>query len=125
MAAPVVTGAAVLMIKHKVTLTPETIKARMMLTADKWTDATGNGDPCTYGAGYLNIPAALTSTAVATQYAMSPRLSQDNVGNVIVNLDAAFYGTNAIWGTGISNLNAIWGTNAIWRTNTLSSSNAL
>ena len=30
-----------------------------MLSADKWADAQGNSDPCTYGAGYLNIPAAL------------------------------------------------------------------
>jgi serine protease AprX len=125
MSAPVVSGAAVLMIQANTNLTPDTIKARMMLSADKWADATGNYDPCTYGAGYLNIPAAINCTAIATQYAMSPILFQDTNGNVNVSLDASFYGTRAIWGTGLTDLRAIWGTNAIWGTTTLSSSRAI
>ena len=44
---------------NNIRVTPDTIKARLMLSADKWTDAQGNPDPFTYGAGYVNIPAAL------------------------------------------------------------------
>ena len=47
------------MLQKDPTLTPDTVKARLMLSADKWADPDGNADPCTYGAGYLNIPAAL------------------------------------------------------------------
>ena len=125
MATPVVSGAVALLLEADPTLTPDTIKARLMLSADKWTRTDGVGDPCTYGAGYLNIPAALNCTAVATQSALSPTLSEDDQGNVFINIDSALWGTNAIWGTGITDLNALWGLNAIWGTNTLASSNAL
>ena len=40
-----------------------------MFSADKmasWTDANGNYDACTYGAGYLDIPAALANTTVTS-----------------------------------------------------------
>ena len=63
MAAPVVAGAAALLLQADPTLTPDTVKARLMLSADKWADPDGTGDALTYGAGYLNIPAALASTA--------------------------------------------------------------
>ncbi len=125
MAAPVVAGAAALMLQKYPTLTPDTLKARMMFSADKWADPTGVMDPCTYGAGYLDIPAALNSTVVATQYAMSPDLSEDSSGNVYINMDRALWGTNAIWGTGISDMRAMWGTNAIWGTNVITDSRAL
>ena len=58
MATPVVAGAAALMLEKDPTLTPDAIKARLMLSADKWLGPAGLGDPCTYGSGYLNIPAA-------------------------------------------------------------------
>ncbi len=113
MAAPVIAGAAALMLQATPTLSPDTIKARLMISADKWTDAAGNTDPCTYGAGYINIPAALNCTVVATQYAMSPSLSEDSNGNVYINMDSSIWGTRAIWGTNINDLRAIWGTDAI------------
>ena len=71
--------------------------------------------------------AALDSTVVATQYAMSPALSEDANGNVFINMDNALWGTNAIWGTGVNDLRAIWGTNAIWGTtlNQISASKAI
>ena len=59
MAAPVVAGAAALLLQGDPSLSPDTIKARLMVSADKWADPTGSTDPCTYGAGYLDIPAAL------------------------------------------------------------------
>ena len=127
MAAPVVSGAAALMLQANPSLTPDTIKARLMFGADKWADPQGYGDPCTYGAGYLNIPAALQSTVVATQPALSPSLTQDADGNVVINMDRALWGTRAIWGTDVTDLRALWGTRAIWGTsaNLLNASRAI
>ena len=65
MAAPVVAGAAALLLQKDPTLTPDTIKARLMISADKWAQPDGRPIPAP-GAGYLNIPAALQCTAVAT-----------------------------------------------------------
>ena len=124
MATPVVAGAAALLLQANPNLTPDTIKARLMLSADKWAFPNEKTDACTFGAGYLDISAALNCTVVAGQYALSPSLYRDNQGNVAINT-SGIWGANALWGTGISNLNAMWGTNALWGTNTLSSSNAL
>jgi serine protease AprX len=127
MAAPVVSGAAVLMLQKYPGLSPDTVKARLMMSADKWTDPNGNSDPCSYGAGYLNIPAALRSTVTTTQYAMSPFLTEDADGNVYIDMTRAIWGTKAIWGTGVTDLRAIWGTKAIWGTslNVLEASKAI
>jgi serine protease AprX len=125
MAAPVVAGAAVLLLQKYPTLSPDAVKARLMVSADKWTQADGTGDVLTYGAGMLNIPAALNSTVTPTQYALSPRLVRDLLGNVQISMDSSFWGTQAIWGTGVNDLRAIWGVQAIWGVNTLSSSQAI
>lgn len=127
MASPVVAGAAALLLQANPNLSPDTIKARLMLSADKWTQPDGTADPCTFGAGYVNVTAALTNTAIATQYAMSPSLSEDASGNVYINMDRAIWGAHAIWGTGITDLRAVWGTRAIWgsSTNSLSASRAV
>src|SRR6059036_2648245 len=60
MAAPVVSGAAALMLEKDSSLTPATIKARLMKTARKV-----GKDPYRYGAGYVDILAALGYTAKA------------------------------------------------------------
>lgn len=127
MATPVVSGAAALLLQAQPNLTPDTVKVRLMASADKWLDPYGNSDPCTYGAGYLNIPSALNCTLAAGQPAYSPTLSQDSSGDVYINLNNAIWGKMAIWGTGVTNLRAIWGNNAIWgkSTNLLSESQAI
>jgi serine protease AprX len=125
MAAPVVSGAAALMLQANPNLTPDTIKARLMTSADKWTRQDGTADPCTYGAGFLNIPAALNCTITATSPAISPTLSTDANGNVYVDAQHALWGSRAIWGTGISDFRAIWGTTAIWGTNAIWGANIL
>lgn len=127
MAAPVVSGAAALMLQNDPTLTPDTIKARLMIAADKWTQSDGSVNPCTFGAGYVDIPAALKCTVTATQSALSPVLSADSQGNVYISMDSTIWGTRAIWGTGIYDLRAIWGDRAIWGTsaNILNASRAL
>ena len=94
MAAPVTSGAAALMCQQNPSLSPDVIKARLMLSADKWSDPLGSMDPCTYGSGYLNIPAALASSAVLTQPANSPRLTTTKKGSVLVNLDQAIWGVD-------------------------------
>jgi len=78
MAAPVVSGAAALLIQQNSSLTPDQVKARLMLTAYKSfptsssvTDPTTGivytdyYDVFTVGAGYVDIAAALASTDVA------------------------------------------------------------
>src|SRR5437764_83365 len=67
MAAPVVSGAAALLLQADPTLTPDTIKARLMVSATKLTAPNGTPDIATYGAGYVNIPSALDSKIVSTQ----------------------------------------------------------
>jgi serine protease AprX len=132
MAAPVAAGAAALMLEKDPTLTPDTIKARLMMSADKVSDASGNYDPCTFGAGYLNIAAALQSTAVATQPALSPALIRDGAGNVMVDTSQIIWGTasgtQVIWGVnGVADLRVIWGSQVIWGTtlNQLSASQVI
>ena len=126
MATPVVCAAAALMLQQSPSLSPDTIKLRLMATADKWTDPYGNADACTYGAGYLNIPAACGSNLVATQPALSPYLSLDASGNVFVNYYGNVDWDRAIWGTSsVESMQAIWGKMAIWGSGTLSSSNAI
>ena len=84
MATPIVAGAAALMFQKDPTLSPDTIKARMMKTAWKgypgnsWGyDIWGQGyfsqyDMFTIGAGYLDIYSALKNTDVVNGGAPSP-----------------------------------------------------
>src|ERR1051326_2467937 len=94
MSAPMVSGAVALMLQKDSTLTPDTVKARLMKSAMKLpaiqtssTDpATGvtyisENDAFTVGAGYLDIQAALASSDVATAAAISPVAKPD--GNEI------------------------------------------
>ena len=112
MAAPVVAGAAALLLQKDPTLSPDTIKARLMMTADKWADPSGNADALTYGAGYLDIPWALTSTYVANTPAVSPVLLRDSQGDVTLSPNGLIAG-GTLWGTGVTDLRVIWGTGGV------------
>ena len=125
MAAPVVAGAAALMLQKDPTLSPNTVKARLMLSADKWFDANGEADPCTYGSGYLNVVKALQSNVIATQSANSPFLVRNSLGDVMIKMDDSIWGERALWGTNISELRAVWGNRALWGKNTLGGNRAL
>lgn len=107
MAAPVVSGAAALMLQLQPNLSPDTVKARLMASADKWRSANGSYDLFSYGAGYLNIPNALKSKLIVKTYATSPTTYRDSYGHVVMNIEAG--GTGDQGSTG-DNGRAMWGT---------------
>ena len=111
MAAPVVSGAAALLLDKDDSLSPDTIKARLMLSADKWTQPDGTSDILTYGAGFLNIVGAINNKTVVAQSASaySPVLFADANGNVLVGSDQAFWGKASLMTTDVSALQAFWG----------------
>ena len=124
MASPVVAGAAALLLQANPALTPSTIKARLMLSADKWCAPDGTADPLTYGAGYLNIPAALASTVVATGPAASPALIANSDGSLTVDLSRAMW-CSSLWGTGVVDMRAMWGSRAMWCSTSIDASRAM
>jgi serine protease AprX len=67
-AAPVVAGAAALMLGEDPTLTPDDVKVRLMGTADPVAEA----DVYRQGSGLIDVDEALASTAKATGWALSP-----------------------------------------------------
>jgi serine protease AprX len=140
MSTPVVTGAIALMLQAHGNLTPDDVKARLMFSADKWTFPDGTGDICTFGAGYLDIPAALANTITVSAPALSPSLCPDSLGNLEINSNSGIMASHALWGNsaGIADLHAIWGkasltsdnaaidaSHAIWGSCVLSNNSAL
>jgi len=127
MATPVVSGAAALMLQAQPGLTPDTLKARLMASADKWAFRMGMYDAMTFGAGYLNIPAALQSTVTTTQWALSPDLHRSNLpGTVQVDQSHAIWGNNGVWGSSqLPNPGSIYGPHAIWGNGTLSNGSTI
>jgi serine protease AprX len=123
MATPVVAGAAALMLQQDPTLTPDTIKARMMKTAWKGYpttstayDLSGIGylsqyDIFTIGAGYLDVDAVLGSTDVANGGAASPTaVFNTTTGQAtLTNGSSITWGTSIIWGSSI-----VWGDSIVW-----------
>ena len=127
MAAPMVAGAAALMIQKNPSLTPDQIKARLMKTANKFAPGfstvvdpssglsfTSEYDIFTIGAGYLNIPAALSNSDTFSGVALSPTATFNGATNTVQLQPSA---TLAVWGTGsLSGTLAVWGTMAVWGT---------
>jgi serine protease AprX len=128
MAAPMVSGAAALMLQKDASLTPETIKARLMKSATKNFPLsstavdpltrimyTSQYDIFTIGAGYLDVWGALNSTdsVPAGSTAASPiAVFNSSISTAtIVNANTAVWGTHAVWGT-----TGVWGATAVWGT---------
>ncbi len=123
MATPVVSGAVALMLQDDPTLTPDTVKARLMKTAWKGFGVYTNSydvfnnlynnqyDVFTYGAGYLDIDAALANNDVANGVALSPTANYNPVNKTvtIVNTNSVTWGNSVVWGTSI-----VWGNSIIW-----------
>jgi serine protease AprX len=130
MATPLVSGAVALMLQQNPSLTPDQVKARLMKTAwkgfnqysqsyDNWGNAYSNQyDIFTYGAGYLDIDAALNNTDLATGVALSPTAVYDpSTGTVsIVNTTSVVWGgTSVVWGA----TSVVWGNSVVWGANTI------
>ena len=129
MATPVVGGAVADLLQAQPELTPDQVKARLMATAYKTfpyssvaTDpVTGASyveyyDIFTVGAGYLDIAAALSSTAVANGTAMSPTAIYDSTtGNIMMVMDpSAVWDLRFLWGeSSVFSAAAVWGAQSI------------
>jgi serine protease AprX len=123
MATPVVAGAAALMLQNDPTLTPDTIKARMMKTAWKgyptssWGyDLRGSGylsqyDVFTIGAGYLDVDAALGTADLASGGAPSPIAVFNPVTGQarLTNSLSVVWGSSVVWGNSI-----VWADSIVW-----------
>jgi serine protease AprX len=131
MATPVVTGAVALMLQQNPALTPDQVKARLMKTA--WKDVgqftsshdfygniyNNEYDLFTYGAGYLDIDAALGNTDLATGVALSQTAVLNANGSVTLTnttLDANFTGSSVVWGA----TSVVWGNSVVWGARSLS-----
>jgi len=136
MATPVVTGAVALMLQQNPALTPDQVKARLMKTAwkglgqftyshDSWGNLYNNEyDIFTYGAGYLNVDAALSSTDVATGVALSPTAVLNANGTVTITNttpDSNFAGSSVVWGA----TSVVWGDSVVWGANAISASSVV
>jgi serine protease AprX len=112
MATPIVAGAAAMLLQFNPQLSPDTIKARLMLSATKWTNSANHLDACTYGAGYLNIPAALSCPVVALSPALSPKIAPAANSSCAVDYTAwsnEVWSTNITWGGNKAAVQSIWG----------------
>ena len=129
MAAPMVSGAAALLLQKSPSLTPDQVKARLMKTAYKnfapYSTATdpvtgqtysSQADIFTVGAGLLDIQGALSNTDLAPTTAgsaLSPTAKKDASGNIVlVNGSSVIWGGSVMWGTSV-----VWGTSVLWGTN--------
>jgi len=141
MAAPVVSGAAALLLEAEPALTPDQVKAKLMLTAYKSfpltsavTDPTtgltyaSEYDIFTVGAGYLDIQAALADNTAFSGTALSPAalpFPKHGKGYISCNSGTVcntewISGSGAIsTGSAAWSVNSIWGTQAIWSNQTI------
>ena len=106
MATPMVAAAVALMLEKEPTLTPATVKARLMRSARKLAAA-----PTAIGAGLLDVEAALNDTGVVGGQALSPLVSYDAA------LDATLIeDTGVLWGAEIWSAGYLYDGGAVWAT---------
>ncbi|RZV38481.1 MAG: hypothetical protein EX272_02575 [Chromatiales bacterium] len=109
MATPMVAAAAALMLEKDPTLSPATVKARLMRSSKKLDEA-----PVVAGAGLLDIEAALEETGVVTGEALSPLLVHDaETGGTLME------DTSSLWG------DEVWGAGYMWTDSNVSANGAL
>jgi serine protease AprX len=150
MATGVVSGAVADLLQAHPTLTPDEVKARLMKSAGKQFPQsssvydpssgityTSHYDIFTVGAGYLDLAAALASTATASGSAMSPTAVYDSTsGRVFLTRDpssvwdsSSAWSAPAVYGpfeflasTSGSGTTATYGSSFMWGASTLSGS---
>jgi serine protease AprX len=130
MATPLVSGTVALMLQQNPALTPDQVKSRLMKTAwkgitqftssyDNFGNAYSNEyDVFTYGSGYLDVDAVLSSTDLSTGVALSPTASTNMLTGLVsmVNtpLSVVWGGKSVVWGgTSLFANSVVWGGNAL------------
>jgi len=125
MATPAVVGAAALLLQEQSTLTPDQVKARLMLSATKLTAAfglfstsawvphlsqnfTSTYDLFSAGSGLLNVQAATSSTVLAPA-TVGSALSPTAVYNVQANTVSMVYGNSTV-----APISVVWGSSVVW-----------
>jgi serine protease AprX len=108
MATAVVSGAVALLLQADPSLSPDTVKLRLMTSADRWCFPDGTSDANTFGTGYLDIPAALNCTSIAAGYALSPAVTFDSQGDPILDITTLVWSTLALWGLQSGGTQALW-----------------
>jgi subtilisin family serine protease len=104
MGAAVVSGTAALMLSRDATLSPATVKARLMRSARK-----ANFEVTHAGAGVVDAVAALADTGRITGQALSPLMERSSEGSVILVEDTARLWGDATWGAGY-----LWNNGYLW-----------
>lgn len=104
MAAPVVSSAVAMMLEKDPTLSPSTIKARLMRSATKI-----DAPPIEAGAGVLNIDAALDDTGIMTGQALSPLMQLDEDSGGVYIEDTSLLWGDEVWGSGY-----LWTNGYLW-----------
>jgi len=131
MATPLVSGSVAQLLQQNPSLTPDQVKARLMKSAWKGFgqfttsyDHLGNAynneyDLFTYGAGNLNLDAALGNTDLASGLALS-QTATPTAGNVVTvantAVDSLFSGYSVVWGA----TSVVWGNSVVWGSGVLS-----
>ena len=110
MATPMVSAAVALMLQKEPTLSPATVKARLMRSARKI-----GVDAAAAGAGALDIDAALGETGVMQTEALSPVMIPDASTSGVLVEDTAMLWGDEQWGAGyIFSDGATWATGYGW-----------
>ena len=95
MAAPMVSATAALMLQKDPSLTPATVKARLMRSARKY-----GHSPIDGGAGLLDVDAALDEANTVSGEALSPLMHQDPATGATLIQDTGVLWGDTIWGSG-------------------------
>jgi serine protease AprX len=104
MAAAMVSGAVARMLDKDPSLTPSTVKARLMQTARKIP-----GDPTTVGTGVLNVEDALNARGTVSGQALSPLMNLSPETNTVYVQDPALLWGGADWSAG-----SLWPDGYLW-----------
>lgn len=138
MATPVISGAAALLLQQHPDLTPDQIKARLMKTAWKGFVRnsraqarsgqyySGQYDIFSYGAGYLDIWAALQNTDLPSGAALSPVAVYNALTKTVtlsnINGQSVCWGSSILWSSSVvwgasvfvDGNSVLWGSSVVW-----------